>query len=465
MRSPWFVADFDSSTALVRALAAALQGRRFRHLGRGRLPGALTSASALLPPRVLAQAFARAGAAEAIPPDRFADVSPHDFAEWVTQCYSSGLPGGGAPAVALGASDGAVMHLCAAGRIPWLPQTFLVPVRRLADPDDVDTDVRLGHRLVSQLTAAEPGVQVHQMHDANQDRLMVGRMAYFRIKLLRLLPPYRNFLRRVLAPGGTIVIVDDEIRWPVSNLGERHVFQAGAVGGLSPADYVEGSPRVATFLQEQGAYGTRWTFPPIDSTAPEAEWGYAKDLTDDVCDFAQDAGFRVVRMTVPSPGAASPYVADIFERWLETRETKTRRLLAETFICVEPTWALATGSVPYWLPFPVCGAAEALAAYLAKHAAFDDIVVTLFAHGVRSAGLAPAQCWEGLAGQARHIGELAGVDVRRWPLDFAALARYSDALDRIADAPKPVPGLDWAQLSGLAAALAPEHDVTWTTLP
>ena len=70
---------------------------------------------------------------------------------------------------------------------------------------------------------------------------MVHRMAYFRIKMLKLASAYEHFIVAVLPRGGTIVVVDDQLRWPARRLGDRHFFQAGAVGGLEPAEYVRGS--------------------------------------------------------------------------------------------------------------------------------------------------------------------------------------------------------------------------------
>lgn len=59
---------------------------------------------------------------------------------------------------------------------------------------------------------------------------MVAGMSYFRVKWRRLPAAYRVFLRDHLAPGGTIVISNCEIRWSTTGLGERYVFQHGAVG-------------------------------------------------------------------------------------------------------------------------------------------------------------------------------------------------------------------------------------------
>jgi len=108
-------------------------------------------------------AFSIAGGAEATTPARFCEISADTFADWVTPCY----PSTAVPAIAIGSSDGAMMHLCAALGIPWLPRTFLAPVRRHADPDDVKVDVDLGRRIVPPPLRERRGRQVHQMHDAN----------------------------------------------------------------------------------------------------------------------------------------------------------------------------------------------------------------------------------------------------------------------------------------------------------
>jgi len=432
--SPWFVADFDSSTALLRALAASLRGRRFGRLGRGRLAGRLVEATTVLPAALRAQAFTIAGAAEAIPARRLREVSADAFARWVVGCY----PDARVPAVAIGSSDGAMMHLFAAAGIPWLPQTFLVPVARRADPDDVDADVELGRRTAPPLLEAEPTLQLHQMHDANEDRLMVRRMAYFRMKMLRLPAAYERFVTEVLPVGGTLVIVDDGLHWPAKQLGERHFFQAGALGGLEPEDYVAGSARVADFLVEQGSDLRRWRFPTPDCEMPEAEWGYAPELTEDLLTIAERHAYHVVRVPLNRPGDASASVANVLDHAHASRRTKPRRLLAETFICVEPQWALATGTVPFWMPFPVERSAQALSDFLDAQPNWEQIAVTLFAHGVSSAGLTPAARWQQLADRGRLQGTLVGVDAARWPLDFAALARYSDALDEFA--PEPIEG-------------------------
>jgi hypothetical protein len=122
----------------------------------------------------------------------------------------------------------------------------MVPVRNPGnDPDDPGRDLEWGRRPARALLDANPEVQVHHMHDPVQDRLMLEQMTYFRLKRLRLGPAYERFLRDTVEPGGTLLLVDCRQRWPVTRVGERHLFQFGAVGGATQDELSGGSDRVA----------------------------------------------------------------------------------------------------------------------------------------------------------------------------------------------------------------------------
>jgi hypothetical protein len=457
MSAPPFVADFDSSTGLVRALAAGLAREPYLRLGQSPLAGAAVRASRILPEPARAAVFAHAGAIEAIKPKALPKVQPEQFCRWVTDQY----PRRQVDAVAIGSSNGAVAHLCAAMGVPWLPQTFLVPVRRRADPDDCVSDASLASAESRALLEAQPALTIHQMHDPNQDRLMVHHLAYFRMKIRALTAAYRRYLRHTLAPGGTILIVDGEISWPATRRGPRHAYQLGAVGGLAPEEYVAGSERVRQFLAADNADIREWHFPPVDDWAPEAEWGYDEELTPDIHAFAARHGYRVARLRFDTPDAAGPVVADVYRDWYATTGPPTTRLLVETFICAEPGWAIATRTVPLWLTFGTQPALDVFASYLSDRDEFDDIVITLFPHGVRSAGYAPANRWLEVARDHGVDATLAGVDAAKWPVDFAGLARYADELhDKVAPGPYPRP----LSLPDAAAGVerhGPRHGVRW----
>jgi len=82
------------------------------------------------------------------------------------------------PSAVIGSSNGALVHLSAALGIPWLPQTFLIPVRRSGvPPDEPAEELEWGREPARELLAANPELRLHHMFDPNQDRLMARRMA------------------------------------------------------------------------------------------------------------------------------------------------------------------------------------------------------------------------------------------------------------------------------------------------
>jgi hypothetical protein len=421
-----WIADFDSSTAMLRAVASSLRDRDLPLLGMHgaateRVLGPLSRLVDRLPERLRKDLFVRAGTLDAVRERALGSFDAEAVARWTTGM----VPQRHVPAVAIGASNGALTHLWAALGVPWLPQTVLVPVRRDAgDVDDVRADFEWGRRAARPLLARNPQLVLHQMIDPVQDRRMVHRMAYFRLKRLALGEVHERFLRERLAPGGTIWIVDCTLDWGVTRSGDRHVFQHGAPGGLTEDEYRHGGPRVTDYLHDQRATRFAWDPPPLEARAPEAEWGYDDRLGEDLVRVAARRGWRVRRMRFGHPEDTSPLVADLFAWWNARRGVEGRRLLVSSFILLDPTLTLRAGAIPFWMAFNTEGSASALERYLAERPPFDAIDMTLFSHGVDSIGLVPLARWADLRGRARRGGRLFGVDPRAFPKDFGNFMRY-----------------------------------------
>jgi hypothetical protein len=415
------VASFDSASAFFLALARALDGRDFPYLGQSRWKALPVRASVLLPRSLRCRAYAIASGREGIAVDRLVDIDLDEVADWVARTY----PDRRYPAVLVGSSNGALTHLAAACGVPWLPQTLLVPVRRRgADPADMPAALEFGTRHGPTLLAHNPRVELHHMQDANQDTLSGSQMAYFRVKWTSLPPAYQRFLDEWLEPGAPVVVVRDTSTWPVTRVGDRHVFQVGAQGGMTPEEYFD-APDV----------------PAPDGTAAEAEWGFAEPLLDGLREAARRAGHPVVELRYGHPQDPAAAVADVLRSWTRRRGGAAQRLLVSSFVIHDPWRTIATGSVPFWTFFPVQSAARDLSDYLAS-TTYDDVDVLLFSHGVESRGLADARTWQRIAEQARHRGRLLGVDPRTFPADFAVFARYTSALRSLPDG-----GLPWSPLA------------------
>lgn len=421
MRPNRAVASFDSASTFHRVLAQHLHGSGSPALGLGpaaRAVGRVLPLVNRLPRAAREFLYTYSGWSEAIRPGQAGSVDTEAVAEWVCGAY----PRRSYPAVLVGSSSGAVAHLAALAGLPWLPQTMLVPVRhRHLDPDDPVAAIEELAAARDAFTEANPGVAVHHMHDANQDRLMIRRMGYFRFKYRSLPAAYARFIREHLAPGGTIVVVDCQERWPTTRLGPRQVFQHGAVGDAGPDEYAHGGPRVAGFLADQGAARQRWDPPPADGASPEAEWGFDPALLPDLARL----GYRIERLSFPRADAPSGPVAELYRSWYGERGGN--RLLVSCFAVIDAHVPLTHGLVPYWTLFGTRAARDTLDAYLRGTTPYDEIHLGLFSHGTRSIGLARIEDWNGVLANARRYAAYCGVDPAVYPQDFASNSRFHRA--------------------------------------
>jgi pimeloyl-ACP methyl ester carboxylesterase len=424
---PRWISAFDPGAAMARATTRVLRGDDFPDLGVDIRWSGLLPAINLAPEAAREGAFRAAGWLTAVAPEDLDRVDVDDACRWVADSYVRRPY----PMAFVGSANGALVHLFAALDAPWLPQTFMVPAR-LGGGDFLDMVDRMNRArpAAERLLDRNPHTVLTHAHDPNHDHLSARHTSHFHLKLRKLGPAYEAFLRATLPPGGTIVVVDCQQRWPLTRVGPRHWFQAGGVGGLTPEEYQLGGPRVERFLRGRGLDPARWRAPGADVDGPEAQWGLDPELAEDVERFAAEHGYRVRRLVFERPGDPAPLVADLYRAWLRDRGLHPDRLLVESSVVLEPWWTLRTGAVPFWTHLPVESAFDAVQAYLGEREPFGRIDVMLASPGVEAAGLAPADRWRTLFARAKRGGELIGTDERAFPRDFAVFHRYHDDLVR-----------------------------------
>jgi hypothetical protein len=459
-RAARFLTDFDSSVNTVRADASFLRGKDHPAMSVG--PGSRVLARAVTTPpdRVRAAAYRVTGFAQGVPLDRVRRLRVDDLDEWVVRQYGEGP----FPVVLVGSPSGGALHLAAALRAPFLPQTTLTSVRDLATHSDDPAGAMAALAPTTNLIAGNnPRVAVYHMHDPAQDRPMLEAMAYMRLKRLALGPVYERFLSRHLAPGGAVLQVECTRDWPVKTVGERAYFQFGCLGGLSEQEYHRPGERVAEYLAREGSPTRSWEPPKPDNRRPEAEWGFDGELGEDVIRVAGEQGFQVRRMVSGEPEEQSPFVADLYRWWYHQLGRPTDRLLVESYVQWDPMWVLRIGSVPFWLRFNMEPDFAALRDYLEATDPYDTIHLNLFSQGIDSPGVVPAERWEELLGRhALHEGGLIGVDRDAYPLDLGSTLRYQKAFEAIpARHPVPEP-LRLDQVDRFVSGAPPRYQVAWS---
>jgi hypothetical protein len=462
MRLPREVAGFDSASAMVVALARFLDGQDTPPLGKPAFAALrpLAALVARVPGAARRSVYSVFSGAEGRPEAEIAALDADAVFGGVADAY----PRRRYPAVVIGSSNGALTHLCAALGVPWLPQTLLLPVRqREISPDDPARAAHAFDRTARELLDRNTDLVLHHMHDPNQDRLTLRRMAYFRVKRTRLGGAYERFLTDTLAPGAPIVLAECGQRWPATTIGERHLFQFGGVGGMPASEYYDGSPRVTDYLRRYRAPTRQWTAPPADTEAAEAEWGFEPGLDEDVAAFAHRHGHPVLRLRFAAPEDLSPLVAELYRWWYRRRGLPADRLVIDSFMLLDPWWTLRTGAVPYWSAFPVEPSLRRLEHYLDGTKPYDHMHLGLFCHGVESVGMATADQWSRLLSRAGVQGSFAGVSPRLYPSDPRTLFGFQRALRAIPDRPprpRPLPLDTVAAFLEQHAAGAPEVQIS-----
>jgi hypothetical protein len=456
-KPPRGIARFDSAAGMAQALAASLHGKPFDSPSQSPLLDSLMPPINRLPTRAREWVYTVGGMSEGITARQAKRLDVEGIGEWIAGLY----PQRSYDAAFIGSSNGALMHAAAALRLPWLPQTFLTPVRApFSDPDDAQRSFDEGLHVTDALLRADPRIAVHHMQDPNQDRLMLSAMSYFRLKHRALPLAYREFLLRNLAPGATLYINRCTRDWRVTRTGDRSFYQFGAVGGATEDEYFDGGERVAHYLARYGVNRMRWTPPTPTERAPEAEWGYDEALTESIVELAKQKQkqWRVVEFSFAEPEAFSFVTADLYREWYRGMGIEAERLVVDSFLLMDPYTTLRLRAIPFWLVFCTDPSAQTLRRFLDRES-FDEIDLMLFSHGTQGIGVTGIDEWRALLGRAKREGRLLGVDAKRYPRDFATFVRFDRALARLQpqyEAPPPMP---LAFFEAFVRQHGPEHGV------
>ena len=435
------IIQFDSSSALMKSLALHFENKDFIGVGvTDGTPEWVGDVVNRVPRAIRQKMYSWSGWKDAMYADGLKDVTGEGIAEWSTGFY----PQKDFSGVMFGSSNGAIMHLAAALRMPWLPQTYLLALRRLMKPDQIVEDIEWGKKVIRSWLDKNVDLHAAQMHDPLQDRLMVSKMGYFRIKLLTIGQTMRQFMKTRIGKDRPLVSVECQFPWPAANVGERHTFQMGGFGGIDPYEYLKGSDRVKEFLKKVKAPVDHWDIGAPVQDGPEAEWGFYPQCLNNLRAIAAECHAPFLRIIFNDPEAPSAFIADLYRWWYEKHEgPKTLKMLIENFGLVSPHRVLVSRMIPFWLAFNTDISAERIEQYLRDHPDFDELYLMLMSNGVADGiGLTPIERWRGILSQAKKCGAFIGVDEMQYPLDFGTFLRYhKELIEKIPDAKPPLPDL------------------------
>ncbi len=457
---PDFLSRFDSSTDMVNGLASFHHEQVFKKVSAG---GPFYSwLINALPVNWRKKLYKFGGKHEATSYKNLSEIDTAQISKWIYNVY----PEKKYPAIAIGSSNGALSHLYSALRIPWLPQTFLVPVEKgeKHSVDKPEDTIRWSQSAGAVFLENNPGWHLSQMMDPVQDRIRSGIVAYFRIKKLNLDYWYTKFIKERLQPGGTLFIADCNLKWPAIKVGDNHTFQYGGLGTYHTDEYYYGSERISRFLKDVKAPVEHWQIPEPDSQMPEAEWGFDEALTKDILLIAKKEGYKVSRITYTHPQDISPKIADMYREWYRQNQQISDRLLVESFTVHSPLLTIQTSSVPYWLFFNSEQAAQMIENYLDKAALYNEIYMMILSHGKSLGGVAEISHWEAILSRAGRSGQFVGMEKNKYPVDFGVFTRYTKALQKAIPDRYPIRQISLDDFHNTYAAILQGNDISLTAI-
>jgi len=454
------IIQFDSSSAFLHALAYFFHSKDFKAVGIAEgIPSWVGYIINSIPKKIRSSLYAWSGWFDAVDKKDLDQLNMEEVSRWVTMQYPKREYNG----FMFGSSNGAAVHLAAALGFAWLPQTYLVALRRFMPADELKKDIEWGNCVINKFLRENPDILAHQMHDPIQDRLMIQKMGYFRMKRLKLGETFENFILNNRIKKGPLLLINCNYKWPSYRVSDRHLFQVGGYGGLEAYDYYKSGDKVKNFLKKMGSKVKKWEIYEPSGEYPEAEWGFPEESLPYVEEFCRKKKIPLQILEFKHPEELSLFTADLYEWWYLKRGRKTTRLLVENFGLIAPLDVLESNTIPFWLTFNTDNSYQNALGYIKNHPQFEEIFAMLMSNGVKdSIGLVKISDWKSLLKEASLKGEFIGVDERQYPLDFATFLKYNkDLKTKLYPRSQPPAALTLQELEEFVGKNPKKYSVKW----
>ncbi len=353
-------------------------------------------------------------------------VTSEGLAKQAVGVYDRVEDGVGYPAILIGAPNGGAAYLAALLQIPFLPSHFLLSFSDHSDPDDIETYAKQGSALLEPIVELDPDLLAVNHYDPLHDRFLVEHNNHIRLKLLDIPQAYRDFIQSHLAPDGVVLFVDSRYSWKQYQLGERHFFQVGGLGGYTDKDYLRGNSDIDAWLEKQkSSHRGGWTLQDDYAliSQPESEWGVPQAFREATHRFCENENyhFYAINGAHPEDFSALAYTAYLWEARKNGRTPKG--VLIECFSLLNPTAALRSDLLPLWLPFNCDDSLEYLARMVSVLPDNIPILLALVPGFTVTPDMPGSEAWQEIASRSGPVTWI-GASPKRYPQDPSALFDY-----------------------------------------
>jgi hypothetical protein len=399
----------------------------------------------LLPPDVARRVVRWQFDLSSLAPDRARTLDVEELAVHRLQDYED--LEGRYPVVVVGSAlAGAAAHIATILRGPFLPQPFILGLQGGSPSEELSSHLALTSAVAREVLERNPNIKAIAHFDPIHDGWLTRTISHLRLKLIDLPVAYQGFIRKFLAPGGTILYLDCSARWLQFHLSDRFSVQVGGWGGIPSEEFISGSERIDRFLEAAGSsHRGGWSIPDVEPVwSVESEWGSEPGLDRALQVFASGNGYHFQRVNFAHPHDFSRLALDAHRLMHSNSGRKISGLLVETFTQYDPYLVLAAGLLPLWLVFNTVDSKD----FLQKNLAEVSMDLPIYFSGLvtlsRTPDMVPWEDWAEIFEDREWIN--IGASPRRYPEDMVALYEWQDQLMKHihVDLSSPLPHLDFS---------------------
>jgi hypothetical protein len=429
-----YVEKSDSSSAQVRALAAALHGRHFDMFGLNFLARSAARWISWAPKDAMLLAARLATGRIGTPQSDAAKVDAEDMARAAAALY----PEMEYDTILIGAPSGGVSHIGAILGAPFLTTHFLICFRDVRDVDDAYTTVMRARRLALEIARNNPGLHVVGHYDPLHDRPVLLFINHVRAKLAAMPRAYDSFVGRRLSHDGALVLIRCDYSWLQYRISPRVSFQVGGLGGVSDDEFLNGSERLREYRRFQGGLrtddggwrlkGSRYTLEKM----PESEWGGMPEFEQSVREYAETRGVRLLVLTADHPEKFSELALELHLEASRRDGAAPAFAFADCFNQLDPWANLQSRLIPLWLPYYCRESFEFAKRMLGRIPADARILLTMHPSLADPFDMVPLPEWIDLMTTGKPP-VLIGVDPERFPNDIGYIVDFGKQIRAFCD--------------------------------
>jgi hypothetical protein len=339
----------------------------------------------------------------------------------------AGLSGPFPAIVAGSALSGATAYLSLALGGPFLPQAFVVSLKRGSMTGNVNEYLHRSLDTALRIADENPNLLTIQHYDPIHDGWMTRFINHLRFKLLDLPSTYVDFIKSRLEPGGAVVYLDSQASWLRYRVGPHSVFQVGGWGGISPEEFLEGSERIRTYAHKAGMKFTDWKLQDyLLERGPESEWGSEPGLDQALESFCKLEGYRFIRISLPHPADFSRLAFATALKLLEKEDRQPSGVLVEMFSQFDANSAREAGLLPFWLIYNTLDSLDDLKKMTPQFPQGKPVFFSPLATFSITPDLVPWEDWAAALERLDWIN--IGTRPSHYPADALALVKWVDPL-------------------------------------